>query len=78
MSCETSSIAPMTSSGGIRLSMSARAISAAAIAFIAPAAFRLTHGTSTSPATGSQVSPSIFLRAMAQACAPSSGDPPCR
>ena len=38
------------------------AICALTAALTAPAEFRLIHGTSTRPQTGSQVSPNIFLR----------------
>ena len=49
--------------------MPARAMSAQLTAFTAPMTFRLTQGTSTNPATGSQTRPMRFLRAMAQAWA---------
>ena len=69
-------IAFITSSGGITLSTPAKAISAAAIAFDAPAAFLFMHGTSTSPATGSHESPSMFLSAIAIAFAACLALPP--
>ena len=53
-----SPIASMTSSTGMRLVMPATAMFAALTALTAPMTLRLTHGTSTSPATGSQTSPS--------------------
>jgi len=69
----TSPMASMTSSTGIRLSMPARAMSAAAMALTAPMTFRFTHGTSTRPATGSHTRPIRFFRAIATAwhiCSP--------
>ena len=66
-------IASITSSAGIRDSIPASAISAAVRAFVAPAALRLTHGTSTRPATGSQTRPSMFFIAIAKAWALISG-----
>ena len=57
----------MTSSTGMRLSIPASAISAAEIAFTAPMTLRLTHGTSTRPATGSHTRPIRFLSAIATA-----------
>ena len=54
-------------STGTRLSMPARAMSAALTAFTAPMTFRLTQGTSTSPATGSQIRPRKHWRLMAAA-----------
>ena len=68
----------MTWSTGTRLSMPARAMSAALTAFTAPMTFRFTQGTSTSPATGSQARPSRFFRAMATAWPICSGVPPRR
>ena len=68
----------MTSSVGMRDSIPARASSAAESAFIAPATLRLTHGTSTSPATGSHTRPIMFFSAIASACAICCGLPPCR
>ena len=59
-------MASITSSAGITLFIPAIDISAAITAFNAPAAFLFTQGTSTSPATGSQARPSIFLIAKAQ------------
>src|SRR5699024_5393707 len=69
-------IASTTSSAGIRDSIPAKAMSAAVKAFEAPAALRLTHGTSTNPATGSQTKPSIFFIAILKPCALISGVPP--
>ena len=63
----TSPMASMTSSTGMRLSTPASAMSATLTAFTAPMTFRLTQGTSTSPATGSQMSPIRFFSAMATA-----------
>ena len=63
----TSPMQSMTWSTGTRLSMPARAMSAALTAFTAPMTFRFTQGTSTSPATGSHTRPSRFFRAMATA-----------
>ena len=57
----------------MRLVMPAMAMSATLTAFTAPMTFRLTQGTSTSPATGSQMSPIRFFSAMATAwpiCSP--------
>ena len=68
----------MTSSAGIALLIPAIAICALTAALTAPAEFRLIHGTSTRPQTGSQVSPNIFLRANAAAFAIHSASPPCR
>ena len=71
-------MASMTSSQGMTFSTPARASSAAVRALTAPMTFRLTQGTSTSPATGSHTSPSRFWRAVAQAAAICSGEPPSR
>ena len=57
----------MTSSGSIALLIPASASWEEVIALTAPDTFLLIQGTSTSPPTGSQVSPSIFLRARAAA-----------
>ncbi|CJH41991.1 Uncharacterised protein [Streptococcus pneumoniae] len=54
-------MASITSSTGILDSIPAKAMSAAMKAKLAPMALRLTQGTSTKPATGSQMRPSIFL-----------------
>ncbi len=51
-------------------------MSAAAKALETPTALRLMHGISTGPATGSQMSPRRFLRAMAAAWITCSGVPP--
>src|SRR5690606_16618887 len=61
---------------GIRLVTPAKARSAETIAKEEPAALRLTHGTSTSPATGSQTSPNIFFNVIANASEHCCGDPP--
>ena len=74
----TSPMASITSSTGMRLSMPAKAISAAATAFTAPTTLRLMHGTSTSPATGSQARPSRFFNAIATAWHSCSDVPPRR
>jgi len=66
----------MTSSTGMRLVMPATAMFAALTALTAPMTLRLTHGTSTSPATGSQTSPSRFASAMAYASAHCCAVPP--
>ena len=71
-------MASMTSSQGIALSTPDRAISAQDRALTAPITFRLTQGTSTSPATGSHTRPIRFWRAVAQAQAICSGVPPSR
>ena len=71
-------IASITSSGGILLKIPAIVISAEVMAFTAPMTLRFTHGTSTSPATGSHASPSRFLSASAAALAISSAPPPRR
>ena len=72
----TRRMATMTSSAGMRLEMPARASSAAMKAMAAPAALRLMQGISTSPATGSQTSPSWLFRAMATASSSIWGVPP--
>ena len=74
----TSPMASITSSTGMRLSMPARAMSAAATAFMAPMTLRLTQGTSTRPATGSQARPSRFFSAIATAWQICSSLPPFR
>ena len=56
--------------------MPAKAMSAATRAKLAPMALRLTHGTSTSPATGSQMSPNIFLSTKQMAWLAWKGVPP--
>ena len=76
MACPTCAMAWMHSSAGIRLVHPARARSAAISALPAPIAFRFTHGTSTSPAIGSQTSPNKLLNAIATACALWAGVPP--
>ena len=68
----------ITWSTGTRLSMPARAMSAALTAFTAPMTFRLTQGTSTSPATGSHTRPIRFFSAIATAWPICSGPPPRR
>ena len=72
----TARMASMTSSQGMALSTPDRAISAQDRALTAPITFRLTQGTSTSPATGSHTSPRVLDRAMAQAWAIWLGVPP--
>src|SRR5699024_1302971 len=69
-------IAPMTSSQVILLVTPSNAMSAETIANDEPPAFRFTHGTSTSPATGSQTRPSIFFNVIAKASADCCGVPP--
>ncbi len=69
-------IAPITSSHGIRLVTPASAISAATRELDAPIALRLTQGTSTKPATGSQTRPSMFFNVMANASEHCCGVPP--
>ena len=54
------------------------AMSAALTAFTAPMTFRLTQGTSTSPATGSHTRPIRFFSAIATAWPICSGPPPRR
>lgn len=71
-------IASMTSSTGMADEIPASESSAAVSAFIAPMALRLTQGTSTSPATGSHISPMRFFSAMATAFAICASLPPCR
>ena len=56
--------------------MPARAMSAAATAITAYTPFRLTQGTSTRPATGSQARPRVFFSASAAASAHCWGEPP--
>src|SRR5699024_5603773 len=73
--CPILYIASITSSVGIRDVTPANAISAEIIAFEAPAALRLTHGTSTRPATGSHTNPSMFFRLIANASADCCGVP---
>ena len=51
-------------------------MSAAASALTEPTTFRLTQGTSTKPATGSQTSPNKLLNAIAKASAACVGLPP--
>ena len=67
MASPTRFIARITSSGGIALSIPARANSAATKAFATPEAFRLMQGISTSPATGSHTNPKTFFKAIATA-----------
>ena len=74
----TSRMASTTSSGGTAERMPASARSALDMAIIAPAALRLTHGTSTSPATGSHTRPSRILIAIAAAWQTASALPPAR
>ena len=76
MSLPTLLIAPTTSSNGIILEIPARAMSAANTAFAAPIALRFIQGHSTSPATGSHTSPSMFLTAIAAALNEAAGDAP--
>ena len=76
MSLPTLRIAPTTSSNGIILEIPARAMSAANTAFAAPIALRFIQGHSTSPATGSHTSPSMFLTAIADALNEAAGDAP--
>ena len=66
----------MTSSGGMALSSPDSDMSAAAKAFATPTPLRLMHGISTGPATGSQISPRMFLSASAIPCAVCEGVPP--
>ena len=51
---------------------------AAHTAFATPTIFRYTHGTSTSPSTGSHTSPNRFMPAKPAASAQASGVPPAR
>ena len=60
----------------MRLLTPAKAISAEDIAITTPAVFLLMHGTSTKPATGSQLSPSRFFSAIASAWPDCEGEPP--
>ena len=64
------------SSNGISCRTPERAISAAIVAFATPAALRFWQGYSTSPPTGSQTRPSIFIRTVDAAARDCSGDPP--
>ena len=68
----------MTSSTGITDFIPERDISAAKIATVAAKPLRLTHGTSTSPATGSQANPNKFFIASATAFPICSASPPAK
>ena len=72
----TSFIAAMTSSTGMTDRMPAIVISAAVMATTVAKPLRLTHGTSTRPATGSQTSPMRFLMASAAPLPIIAGVPP--
>lgn len=69
-------IASITSSQGMGQVTSASARSAADRAMDTAPTLRNTHGTSTSPRTGSHTSPSKFISAKAQASAACLGEPP--
>lgn len=64
------------SSAGIMLTHPAKAKSAETKALAAPIALRLTHGTSTKPAIGSQTKPNKLLIAIDNASAHCYGVPP--
>ena len=66
MESPTHFMASMASSAGIKLPMPASAISAAKSACTAAPPLRFMQGTSTSPATGSHTSPSMFLKQCSQ------------
>ena len=66
----------MTSSAGILLTKPASAISALVKALTEPITFRLTQGTSTNPATGSQTKPNKLDIAIAKASEDCCGVPP--
>ena len=72
----TSYIALTISSKDIMFLIPLSAISAEIIALETPIAFLVWQGTSTIPATGSQISPRRFAREVEAACKHSSGVPP--
>ena len=76
MALPTSFMALITSPRGIMEGIPASAICADENAIIAPETFRLMHGISTKPATGSQTRPNMDFKVMAAASAHIPGVPP--